>query len=181
MEFLCEHTLYRRLFPSSLAGTMNILLWAWLIWKGAWCASPEPGVASSGYVGIGYNLLTANPDGGEQSQGGADPGLLLTRQVLDVSDPRAVQQQHRHNCVIQRTVSMFYGARTYQQKLQADVNVGGKKKKQNNNIAITPRTYSFYFLCFSLNKLTIILIQLLIMLRLSPTTYTIPLNTNNFL
>lgn len=103
---------------------MNILLWAWLIWKGVWCASPEPGVASSGYVGIGYNLLTANPEGGEQSQGGADPGLLLTRQVLDVSDPRAVQQQHRHNCVIQRTVSMFYGARTYQQKLQADVNVG---------------------------------------------------------
>ncbi|PVD27598.1 hypothetical protein C0Q70_12762 [Pomacea canaliculata] len=67
---------------------MYILLWAWLLWKGAWCASPEPGVASSGYVGIGYNLLTANPEGGEQSQGGADPGLLLTRQVLDVSDPR---------------------------------------------------------------------------------------------
>lgn len=141
MEFLCEHTLYRRLFPSSLAGTMNILLWAWLIWKGAWCASPEPGVASSGYVGIGYNLLTANPEGGEQSQGGADPGLLLTRQVLDVSDPRAVQQQHRHNCVIQRTVSMFYGARTYQQKLQADVNVGGTRKTSPSHQGFIPSTF----------------------------------------
>ncbi|KAL8580424.1 hypothetical protein ACOMHN_054338 [Nucella lapillus] len=77
------------------------------------------------YVGIGYNLLTANPDGGLASRGGVDPGLLITRRVLDLSDSRSIQRQVRHSCGASQTTSTFFGGKSYQDKLSGSVHFGG--------------------------------------------------------
>ncbi|XP_076438521.1 uncharacterized protein LOC143277529 [Babylonia areolata] len=77
------------------------------------------------YVGIGYNVLTANPDGGLASRGGVDPGLLITRRVLKVTDSRAIQTQLRHSCGSEQTTSTFYGGKSYQDKLAVGVNLEG--------------------------------------------------------
>lgn len=35
-------------------------------------------------IGVGYNLLYGNPDGTHWKSGGEDPGLLVTRHILDL-------------------------------------------------------------------------------------------------
>ena len=37
------------------------------------------------FVGVGYNLLEGNPEGGDVSNGGVDPGLLFTRKVFKLT------------------------------------------------------------------------------------------------
>ena len=37
------------------------------------------------FVGVGYNLLKGNPEGGEVSNGGVDPGLLFTRKTFKLT------------------------------------------------------------------------------------------------
>ena len=42
--------------------------------------SSYPAVLDS--IGVGYNILTGNPDGTDWRHGGEDPGLLVTRRIL---------------------------------------------------------------------------------------------------
>ncbi|KAK3732206.1 hypothetical protein RRG08_026588 [Elysia crispata] len=79
------------------------------------------------FLGVGYNLLTGNPDGGLLSRGGIDPGLLYTRKILDLSQPYAVQSESRQSCAQTRQTSVFYGGKSYQNKLKRGVSVGGGK------------------------------------------------------
>ena len=37
------------------------------------------------FVGVGYNLLKGNPEGGASSIGGIDPGLLSTRKIFQLT------------------------------------------------------------------------------------------------
>ena len=37
------------------------------------------------FVGVSYNLLKGNPEGGDLSTGGVDPGLLLTRKIFKLT------------------------------------------------------------------------------------------------
>ena len=39
-----------------------------------------PGVK---YVGVSYDLLEGNPDGGDLERGGTDPGIKITMKVLE--------------------------------------------------------------------------------------------------
>ena len=36
------------------------------------------------YLGVGYNIITGNPEGGDLNNGGIDPGPLVTRRIFQV-------------------------------------------------------------------------------------------------
>ena len=101
----------------------HALVWAWLAVATLWCGRSL--AVGENYVGIGYNLLKANPDGGLAARGGVDPGLLITRRILDLSDSRAIKVQRRHSCGVEQSTRTFYGAKSYQDKLAVDVKLEG--------------------------------------------------------
>ena len=95
------------------------------------------------FVGVGYNLLKGNPEGGDVRNGGVDPGLLITRKIFRLtwntskksvdnrfSVPDQVTFAPRSSCVTTNKKEMFAGSKSYQEKLSADVQVSGKRKKR---------------------------------------------------
>ena len=100
------------------------------------------------FVGVGYNLLKGNPEGGDVSNGGVDPGLLITRKIFKLtwntnktsvdnrfSVPDQVTFAPRSSCVTTNKKEVFSGAKSYQEKLNADVKVSGKRKKESAKIS----------------------------------------------
>ena len=92
------------------------------------------------FLGVGYNLLKGNPEGGDLSNGGIDPGLLFTRKVLKLSydtNKLSVGQQYmvpdqvtfapRSSSVTTTKKEVFSGSKSYQKKLSVDVSANGKK------------------------------------------------------
>jgi len=86
------------------------------------------------FLGVGYNILKGNPEGGKLSHGGVDPGLLSTRKILKLTwdtkktsvdgkfrVPDEVLFVHRSSCVEFTTNEVFSGAKSYQDKLKIDV------------------------------------------------------------
>ncbi|KAK6174024.1 hypothetical protein SNE40_017376 [Patella caerulea] len=72
------------------------------------------------FVGIGYNLLSANPEGGVGSAGGVDPGLKGVRKILQLSPgsvPKEVVYKSRHSCLQQKSTHVYYGTKSYQSRL----------------------------------------------------------------
>ena len=95
------------------------------------------------FVGVGYNLLKGNPEGGDVSNGGVDPGLLITRKIFQLtwntnkksvdnrfSVPDQVTFAPRLSCVTTYKKDVFFGSKSYQEKLNVDVQVTGKRKKR---------------------------------------------------
>ena len=95
------------------------------------------------FVGVGYNLLKGNPEGGDVTNGGVDPGLLITRKILKltwntnkktvdnrISVPDQVTFAPRSSCVTTTKKEVFSGCKSYQEKLNDDVQVSGKRKKR---------------------------------------------------
>ena len=95
------------------------------------------------FVGVGYNLLEGNPEGGDVTNGGVDPGLLFTRKIFKLtwntnkksmdnrfSVPDQVTFAPRSSCVTTNKKEVFSGSKSYQEKLNADVQVSGKRKKR---------------------------------------------------
>jgi hypothetical protein len=58
------------------------------------------------YLGVGYNLLTGNPDGGDGTKGGVDPGLLVTRHIIHLHKNKAVHFEVRLQCTLYHTVAV---------------------------------------------------------------------------
>ncbi|XP_071095969.1 uncharacterized protein [Haliotis cracherodii] len=81
------------------------------------------------FVGIGYNLLKANPEGEDTvPRGGIDPGLLLTRNILKLTGkdpPEAQFVQGRNVCASEEHI--YYGQKSYQSMLsrRVDTSFGG--------------------------------------------------------
>ena len=124
------------------------------------------------FVGVGYNLLEGNPEGGDVTNGGVDPGLLFTRKIFKLtwntnkksmdnrfSVPDQVTFAPRSSCVTTNKKEVFSGSKSYQEKLNADVQVSGKRKKRvlrfqskrshadsmlRNNYAVTCKTFYSY-------------------------------------
>ena len=107
--------------------------------KNATMLEDEETAKGLNYLGVGYNLLKGNPDGGATSQDGSDPGLLPTRRIFELtwnqnkmSDDKRykVPDQARYyehsSCVETTTSQMFTGGRSYQQNLLSDVKGEGK-------------------------------------------------------
>ena len=91
------------------------------------------------FLGVGYNLLEGNPDGGDLANGGIDPGLLFTRKVFKLSYdtnkvsigrqyliPDQVSFAPRSSCVTTTKKEVFSGSKSYQNKLTVDVSANGK-------------------------------------------------------
>ena len=94
------------------------------------------------FIGVGYNILKGNPDGGELSLGGVDPGLLSTRKIFKLTwdtnktsvdglyrVPDQVVFVHRSSCVNTTTNKVFSGAKSYQDKLKVDVKASGELRR----------------------------------------------------
>ena len=91
------------------------------------------------FLGVGYNILKGNPEGGKLSNGGVDPGLLSTRKIFKLTwdtqktsvdgkfrVPDQVVFVHRSSCVETTTNEVFSGVKSYQDKLKEDVKVSGE-------------------------------------------------------
>lgn len=90
------------------------------------------------FLGVGYNILKGNPDGGKLSLGGVDPGLLSTRKIFKLTwdkkktsvdglyrVPDQVVFVHRSSCIETTSNEVFSGAKSYQDKLKVDVESSG--------------------------------------------------------
>ena len=90
------------------------------------------------FVGVGYNLLKGNPEGGEVSNGVVDPGLLFTRKIFKLTwsenkvtvdnkykIPDQLSFAPRASCVTSNKKEVFSGSKSYQENLNADVDVSG--------------------------------------------------------
>ncbi|ESP03389.1 hypothetical protein LOTGIDRAFT_137430, partial [Lottia gigantea] len=76
------------------------------------------------FIGVGYNLLKGNPDGGSDQEGGVDPGLLVLRKIFQLSSgdkPKEIVFEDRYSCLKIRSTHVFYGAKSYQDKLGVGV------------------------------------------------------------
>lgn len=95
------------------------------------------------YVGVGYNLLKGNPEGGASSIGGIDPGLLSTRKIFQLtwktnklsSDkmynvPDQVSFAPFHSWVEENSTNAVFGAKSYQEELKVEVGAEGKNSSR---------------------------------------------------
>ena len=88
-----------------------------------------------------------NPDGDDVTIGGVDPGLLVTRRILDLTyDNQALSSLDSHdhhvpdqvtfvprdNCIQLPSSHVFYGAKTYQDALSDDVELDSMAILFNN-------------------------------------------------
>ena len=91
------------------------------------------------FLGIGYNIIEGNPEGGGLINGGVDPGLLVSRRVLDLHYdngktssegqyliPDEVYFLHRQSAYASSTRTTFHGTSSYQSKLSSQVSVSGE-------------------------------------------------------
>jgi len=91
------------------------------------------------FVGVGYNLLEGNPEGGDLSNGGADSGLLSTRKVFKLTwnnnkvsvdkkyvVPDQVSFAPRESRVTTNKKEVFSVFKRYQEKLNLDVEATGE-------------------------------------------------------
>ena len=94
------------------------------------------------FLGVGYNILKGNPDGGKLSLGGVDPGLLSTRKIFKLTwdknktsvdglyrVPDQVVFVHRSSCAETTSNEVFSGAKSYQNKLKVDVEASGELRR----------------------------------------------------
>ena len=94
------------------------------------------------FLGVGYNVLKGNPDGGNLTHGGVDPGLLFARKIFKLTwdtqktsvdgkfrVPDQVAFAHRSSCVENTTNEVFSGAKSYQDKLKVDVKASGELRR----------------------------------------------------
>ena len=91
------------------------------------------------FVGVSYNLLKGNPEGGDLSTGGVDPGLLLTRKIFKLTwqtnklsadmkynVPDQVSFAPRASCVSHNSTGTVFGSKSYQDELKLEVEAEGK-------------------------------------------------------
>ncbi|XP_064646382.1 uncharacterized protein LOC135499513 [Lineus longissimus] len=85
-------------------------------------------------IGVGYDLLKGNPDDGALNKGGVDPGIHLAHKIYKMtfkegktSVGKKVPDQTIYvpdtSCATKATNDMYYGTKSYQKKLGADVEV----------------------------------------------------------
>ena len=106
------------------------------------------------YIGVGYNLLEGNPEGGAVSNGGVDPGLLFTRKVFKLtwdtnkvsmdgstSLPDQVSFAPRQSCVKTNSKEVVTGSKSYQKKLNLDVSSSGKSLSVNADLVVEGESF----------------------------------------
>ena len=93
------------------------------------------------FVGVGYNILKANPEG-DISYGGVDPGLLLTKifKLTYETEKSSTDLRYRvpdqvsfaprsvNTCQESEQKEVVVGTKSYQDELKLDVTTTGKEK-----------------------------------------------------
>ncbi|XP_063447385.1 uncharacterized protein LOC134726917 [Mytilus trossulus] len=80
-------------------------------------------LADSKLLGLGYDLLRANPEGGRFSTSGLDPGIKPTRQILQIDDTNRnflIRVDNVTFCTNHTTYEYFSDAKTKQEFLLRD-------------------------------------------------------------
>ena len=103
------------------------------------CSAVAPTPSAITFIGIGYNILEGNPEGGELGSGGVDPGLLVSRRIFELSYdeskvssdsvyrvPDEVSFVSRDSAFTSSSRTTFHGTQSYASKLSAQVDVSGK-------------------------------------------------------
>ncbi|VDI49238.1 Hypothetical predicted protein [Mytilus galloprovincialis] len=78
----------------------------------------------SRFIGLGYNILLGNPDGGDLSLTGVDPGLKSTRHVLKLTSNSAgklIDSDNKAYCTTHNSAAVFFGGKSYQNYLLGDI------------------------------------------------------------
>lgn len=94
-------------------------------------------------LGLGYDLLRANPEGGRFSTSGLDHGIKPTRQILQIDDTNrnyVIRVDNVTSCKNHTTYEYFSDAKAKQEYLLQDYVTGGKKLLCVNNWIVIPRT-----------------------------------------
>lgn len=81
------------------------------------------------YLGIGYNLIKGNPDGGEWAKLGQDPGLQLTRNILetDIDGNSYIKRTSYPHCTQMSSTSVFYDPESYKEYLLHYISSPGRE------------------------------------------------------
>ncbi|XP_076072781.1 uncharacterized protein LOC143044604 [Mytilus galloprovincialis] len=85
-------------------------------------------LADSKLLGLGYDLLRANPEGGRFSTSGLDPGIKPTRQILQIDDTNRkflIRVDNVTFCTNHTTYEYFSDAKTKQEYLLRDYVTSG--------------------------------------------------------
>ena len=109
---------------------------------------PTP-VGITNFVGVGYNIINGNPEGGDIHIGGVDPGFLVTRPILKLtykdglvtSDlryqvPDQVVFTPRSSCVRTSSQETVYGTESYIHRISVDVTMSGELKSLDRKYVI---------------------------------------------
>lgn len=81
------------------------------------------------FIGLGYNILLGNPDGGDLAHTGVDVGIKTTRHILQLTGDALtdlIVTDGQTNCIQHNTTSIFYGPKSYQEYLLGDIVTSGK-------------------------------------------------------
>ena len=105
------------------------------------CTCPGPQAPHAmDYIGIGYNMIEGNPEGGEFANGGVDPGLKIGQKIFKLSYPNTTATAHpsgyripkeaiyvpRRSTNNRSSYTTFHDASSYEDKLSFHVQVTGK-------------------------------------------------------
>eukprot|EP00057_Strongylocentrotus_purpuratus_P014522 XP_011668996.1 PREDICTED: uncharacterized protein LOC575120 [Strongylocentrotus purpuratus] len=96
-----------------------------------------PGVQN--FLGVGYDIIDGNPEGGEINNGGVDPGLKTTFRVFDFTYDKGIEMYgyaipdqvsyvDRQSSVSTSSRDIFHGTQSYVQKLEKESNIRGSAK-----------------------------------------------------
>ena len=79
------------------------------------------------FIGLGYNILFGNPDGGDLAHVGIDPGIKSTRHILTTTNETDgfVVTDGKTSCDPHNTTTVFYGGKSYQLYLLGDMVTSG--------------------------------------------------------
>eukprot|EP00057_Strongylocentrotus_purpuratus_P009486 XP_011663960.1 PREDICTED: uncharacterized protein LOC580197 [Strongylocentrotus purpuratus] len=102
------------------------------------CFAQLPLPSGVAFLGIGYNIIEGNPEGGDMATGGVDPGLLVSRSIFVMtyeegkitSDekymiPDEVKYVLRDSSYTSSSATTFHSTSSYAEKLSSQVDVGG--------------------------------------------------------
>lgn len=91
------------------------------------------------YIGVGYNLVKGNPDGGEWAKLGQDPGLLLTRNILEtnIDGSSYVKKTAYPQCTQLSSTSVFYDPNSYKEYLLHYVSPTGTYRDDEYDVIIS--------------------------------------------
>nr|AJQ21523.1 MACPF domain-containing protein 8 [Mytilus galloprovincialis] len=96
------------------------------------------------FIGLGYNILNGNPDGGDLSQSGIDIGIKTTRHILKLTPDTAKQLiaiDGRTHCTTHNSKSLFYDSKSYQKYLLGDFETFGPGDSSIKPYAFTASTF----------------------------------------